>query len=378
MLDAEVLYEQAIRSAHENGFVHNEALDYELAARFYAARGFEDIAHLYLRNARYGYLRWGADGKVQQLDEMYPHLRTEEPAPGPTSTIGAPLQHLDLATVIKVSQAVSGEIVLEKLIETLLKTAVEHAGAERGLLILPQGEQYRIEAEITTSPDQVEVQLRQAPVTSSELPESLLRYVIRTQEKVILDDASVQNLFSEDEYLCQRRSRSILCLPLVKQARLMGVIYLENNLASRVFTPKRLAMLELLASQASISLDNARLYAGLAQENSDRRRAEEALRESEQRMALATHGANLGIWIRDFARNEIWASDKWRELFGFTPSQRLEFECILQRLHPDDRESIRQALAKALGGEGTYETEYRVVFARRPDALDRLAWRCRV
>ena len=369
VLDAEVLYEQAIRSAHENGFVHNEALDYELAARFYAARGFEDIAHLYLRNARYGYLRWGADGKVQQLDEMYPHLRTEEPAPGPTSTIGAPLQHLDLATVIKVSQAVSGEIVLEKLIETLLKTAVEHAGAERGLLILPQGEQYRIEAEITTSPDQVEVQLRQAPVTSSELPESLLRYVIRTQEKVILDDASVQNLFSEDEYLCQRRSRSILCLPLVKQARLMGVLYLENNLAPRVFTPKRLAMLELLASQASISLDNARLYAGLAQENSDRRRAEEALRESEQRMALATHGANLGIWIRDFARNEIWASDKWRELFGFSPSQRLEFECILQRLHPDDRESIRQALAKALGGEGTYETEYRVVL---PDG--RMRW----
>ena len=145
-LDAERLYEQAIRSAHANGFVHNEALANELAARFYAARGFEKIAHAYLRDARYCYLRWGADGKVRQLDQLYPHLREEEPVPGPTSTIGAPVEHLDLATVIKVSQAVSGEIVLEKLIDTLMRTAIEHAGAERGLLILPRGDEQRIAA----------------------------------------------------------------------------------------------------------------------------------------------------------------------------------------------------------------------------------------
>ena len=137
-LDAEHLYEQAIRLAQANGFVHNEALACELAARFYAARGFEDIANLYLRKARYGYLRWGADGKVRQLEEMYPHLRAEEPAPSPTSTIATPVEHLDLATVIKVSQTVSGEIVLEKLIHTLMRTAIEQAGAERGLLIVPR------------------------------------------------------------------------------------------------------------------------------------------------------------------------------------------------------------------------------------------------
>ena len=161
-LDAERLYEQAIRSAHANGFVHNEALANELAARFYAARGFEKIAHAYLRNARYCYLRWGADGKVRQLDELYPHLREEEPVPAPTSTIGAPVEHLDLATVIKVSQAVSGEIVLEKLIDTLMRTAIEHAGAERGLLILPRGAEQRIEAEATTSGDTVIVRLRES------------------------------------------------------------------------------------------------------------------------------------------------------------------------------------------------------------------------
>jgi hypothetical protein len=146
-LDAERLYEQAIGSARANGFIHNEALAYELAARFYAARGFWQIADLYLRNARYGYLRWGAVGKVRQLDETYPDLRQEQSLPGPTSTIGAPVEHLDLATVIKASQAVSGEIVLGDLIKTLLRIAVEHAGAERGLLILFKGDEPQIAAE---------------------------------------------------------------------------------------------------------------------------------------------------------------------------------------------------------------------------------------
>src|SRR6266700_1026486 len=139
-LDAERLYEEAIRSAREHGFVQNEGLAHEVAARFYAARGFDTFARAYLQEARRCYLRWGASGKVRQLDETYPDLRQEDSLPGPTSTIGTPVEHLDLATVIKVSQAVSGEIVLENLIDTLMRTAIEHAGAERGLLILPQGD----------------------------------------------------------------------------------------------------------------------------------------------------------------------------------------------------------------------------------------------
>src|SRR6202043_3666734 len=148
-----------IRSARANGFVQNEALANELASHFYAARGFEKIARVYLQDARYGYVRWGADGKVRQLDEMYPHRREEERPPGPTGKIGAPVEHLDLATVIKVSQAVSSEIVLEMLIDTLMRTAVEHAGAERGLLLLPQGVEQRIEAEATTSGETIIVRL---------------------------------------------------------------------------------------------------------------------------------------------------------------------------------------------------------------------------
>ena len=162
-LDAERLYEEAIRSAREHGFVQNEGLANELAARFYAARGFETIAEAYLRKARSCYLRWGADGKVRQLDQTYPHLRQEPASPRSDSTIGTPVEQLDLATVVKVSQAVSGEIDLRKLIDTLMVTALEHAGAERGLLILPRGDELRIEAEATTVRDTVEVRLRQAP-----------------------------------------------------------------------------------------------------------------------------------------------------------------------------------------------------------------------
>jgi PAS domain S-box-containing protein len=262
-LDAEHLYEQAIRSARANGFVHNEALANELAARFYSARGFEKIAHAYLQEARYCYRRWGADGKVRQLDQLYPHLSQEEPVPGPTVTIGAPVEQLDLATVIKVSQAVSGEIVLEKLIDMLMRAAIEHAGAERGVLILPQGDEQRVEAEATINGDTVSVRAREASVAAASLPESILHYVVRTQESVILDDASAQNPFSADTYIRQYQARSVLCLPLINQAKLLGVLYLENNLTTHVFTPSRIAVLKLLASQAAISLENSRLYRDL-------------------------------------------------------------------------------------------------------------------
>ena len=189
------LYEQAIRSARANGFIHNEALAYELAARFYAARGFETFARAYLQNARYGYLRWGAEGKVRQLDRALSAAQGGRTAPGPADTIGAPVEHLDLATVMKVSQAVSGEIVLEKLLDTLMRTAIEQAGAERGLLIMPHGEEQRIEAEATTSGDTVVVHLRDAAMTGAALPVSVLHYVLRTREGVILDDAAAENAF---------------------------------------------------------------------------------------------------------------------------------------------------------------------------------------
>ncbi|MBV8107829.1 MAG: AAA family ATPase [Hyphomicrobiales bacterium] len=279
-LDAERLYEQAIRSASSNSLIHDEALANEQAARFYEARGFATIARSYLLNARYCYARWGADGKVRQLDGMYPHLREEERIRSDTSTIGAAIEQLDLATVIKVLHAVSSEIVVEKLIDALMRTAIEQAGAERGLLILASGADLEIAAEATIDGEAVTVRFRGQTIDQDVLPEFVINYVQRTRESVILDDAAAQSQFGDDAYIRQRQARSILCLPLLNHAKLSGVLYLENNLARRVFAPARIAVLKLLASHAAIALENTR--------------AAEAFREMEAQLAHANRLETMG------------------------------------------------------------------------------------
>jgi PAS domain S-box-containing protein len=274
--DAMRLYEEAVQSAHDNGFVQYEGLAHEVAARFYATRGVESIAVNYLRNARHCYLLWGALGKVRDLDQRYPRLATGSAPSSIAATIGAPVDQLDISALVAASQAVSGEIVLDRLIETLMRLALEHAGAERGLLIMLRGGSLQIEAEAKTVLDKVAVVRQAEIVTPTQLPRTLLHTVIRTQESVILNDASVQNPFSADEYIRDMRPRSVLCLPLVKQTQLVGILYLENNLASSVFTPARISLLKLLSSQAAISLENAILYRELAERESRIRRLVDA------------------------------------------------------------------------------------------------------
>jgi PAS domain S-box-containing protein len=345
--DAMRLYEQAIQSARDHGFVQNEGLSQEVAARFYAARGFDTIAHAYLREARRCYLRWGAFGKVRQLEQLHPHLRDAPVPASPTTTIGAPLEQLDVGTVVKASQAVSGEIELGKLIETLLRIAVEHAGAGRGLLILFEGDEPRIAAEATTGRGQVEVTLRQAAVSPAELPESVLHTVVRTQESVILDDASVQNPFSADEYLRQKHTRSVLCLPLAKQAKLIGALYLENKLASHVFTPARISVLELLASQAAISLENARLYSDLA--------------EREARIRRLVDSNIIGIMIGDSRGRIIEANEAFLDLLGYGREDLVSGRIRWTKLTPAEWAAADQDAIAQLNATGTcrpYEKEY--------------------
>jgi PAS domain S-box-containing protein len=345
--DAMQLYEQAIQSAHENGFVQNEAVAHEVAARFYAMHGFETIAHTYLRNARNCYDRWGALDKVKQLDESYPHLMEERLAPSTTSTIGTPVRQLDVETAVKASQALSSEMVLSKLIERLMRIAVEHAGAERGLLVLSRGEDNQLEAEATTGHGTVEVTLRQAAITPAELPESLLHYVIRTRENVILDDASVTNLYSEDEYVRQRLPRSVLCLPIVKQAKLIGVLYLENNLTPRAFTAERVAVLELLASQAAISLENTRLYGDLQQREAKIRRLVDA--------------NIIGIFLWNLEGGIIEANEAFLQMVGYGRDDLVSGRMRWTDLTPPERrEPDARAVAelKATGTFQPYEKEY--------------------
>jgi PAS domain S-box-containing protein len=360
-LDAQRLYEQAIRMARQNGLTQNEGMANELAAQFYLARGYETSAHAYLRSARSCYLRWGALGKVRQLDQRNPHLHEEPTLASPMATIGTPVEQLDLGTVIKASHAVSGEIVLEKLIQTLLVIAVEHAGAERGLLILFRNDEPWIEAQAITGGVRVEVTMKQRAATPLELPESVLHYVIRTRESVVLDDALVRNLYSEDEYLRQKRLRSILCLPIVKQTRLAGALYLENNMTPGAFTSDRVAVLELLASQAAISLENARLYADLERENLERKRAEDELRRSEGLMAEGQRISRTGSWDWNIKTGKLVWSAEQRRIFGLrSDGAEVTFDDFAKMIYPGDRSSVLQTIDEAIRVRGSFDHKFRI------------------
>src|SRR5258705_65048 len=262
----------------------------------------------------------------------------------PTAMIGAPAEQLDVGTVVKASQAVSGEIELGKLIKSLLRIAVEHAGAERGLLILFPDDEPRIAAEALTGRGQVEVTLRQTAV-SAELPKTVLHYVIRTRQSVILDDALAQNPFSADEYISQKHARSVLCLPVVKQTKLIGVLYLENNLASHVFTPARISVLDLLASQAAISLENARLY--------------NDLQEREARIRRLVESDIIGIVIWDFQGRIIETNQAFLDIVGYAREDlaSLRWTELTPAESPDVDDQAFAAL-KAAGTVPPREKEY--------------------
>jgi PAS domain S-box-containing protein len=355
-LDAMHLYEQAIRLAGQHGFVQNEGLANELAANFYAARGFETISHAYLRNARSCYFRWGADGKVRQMDEANPHLRDKLAQSRPAAMIGTAVEQLDVGAVITAAQAVSGEIVLDRLIETLMTIALKNAGAQRGLLILLEGDTPRIEAESRADQKAVKVTVRREAVTHADIPESLLHYVVRTRQSVILDDALAQGPFSTDSYIRVKRARSVLCLPLLKQAKLIGVLYLENNLASHVFTPARISLLELLASQAAISLENARLYGELTM--------------SEERWRKLFESVPVGVVLVGSDGRYVAANPAFQKMTGFSEAELLRLSPA-DITHEHDRAET-EAIVAAYAAGLPYYREHIVKRYRRKDG--RVTW----
>jgi PAS domain S-box-containing protein len=348
VLDAEGLYEEAIRSASTAGFANIEALASEMAGHFYRNRGFERLARTYFANASSCYRRWGATAVARRLD-AYSGFAARPVAFRPTDTTTTSVEELDLAMVIKASQTISGEILIDKLVETLMVTAVEHAGAERGRLIIRRGEELLVAAEATTQLDAITVRLLRTAAERSDLPHTVLNYVLRTQEAIILDDAAVANQFSADSYLAEHRVRSLLFIPLVKQMTLVGVLFLENSVASHVFTPSRTALLKLLASQAAISLENARLF--------------EDLQESQQYLAEAQRLSQTGSWAWNPATGEIrYWSEECYHILGFGPSQPPPiYETFFHRIHIDDRAVSRERFEKAIHDKADFEFGYRIV-----------------
>ncbi|MBW4681389.1 MAG: AAA family ATPase [Microcoleus vaginatus WJT46-NPBG5] len=282
VLEAQDLYDQAIESARENKFLQNEALASELAAKFWLGKGKEKIAKVYMSEAHYGYQRWGAQRKVEDLEAKYPQLRLKSSATKSitsthttttNSTSGSQSgEVLDLATVMKASQAISGEIVLDKLLTSLMRIIIENAGAQCGYLILETEGELRIKASGSVSSDTITV-LQSTPIESvgaqdvTPLPLSIINYVARTGKNVVLNDATHEGNFTNEPYIKKHHPKSILCFSLQHQGKLAGIVYLENNLITEAFTSDRVELLNLLSSQAAISIENARLYNNLTELN---------------------------------------------------------------------------------------------------------------
>ena len=222
-----------------------------------------------------------------------------------TTKLYAGLARANLAaSIVGASQTLSSEIELPRLIERLMTIAIEKAGADGGILILPsENDEYRIRAEARATGDQIEVTMRQEAITEATCPESLVRHVIRTRENVILDDASKLNVFSADRYLRDRRSKSVLCLPLIKHRALSGILVLESRLTSHAFTASRIAVLELLAAQAAISLENTRLYGDL--------------KEREEKVRRLVDSNIIGICIYNLDRRILEANDAFLGMVGY-------------------------------------------------------------
>ena len=277
--EARAWYDKAIEGASKNEYIHEEALACELAGKFYIGKNSNNLAEYYLKAAYSSYREWGATAKLRHLSARYPNylsgMDREDSAitsgtnvDARTSMVQSSL--LDISTLVKASTTISGEVVLSKLLTVLMHIVIENAGAQRGLLCLEHNDELYIEGKIEEGASEAEVLNHVLAENSDQLPQSIVKFVKRTCNHVVIEDAVTDPRYKNDPYVIRRNIRSVLCLPVIKQGNLMGILYLENNLATGVFTQERVNLLSLLSGQIAVSIDNAILYNNLEQKVSER------------------------------------------------------------------------------------------------------------
>jgi predicted ATPase/serine phosphatase RsbU (regulator of sigma subunit) len=315
-------YDQAIAGAQEEGFVHIEAVANEVCGRFHLAGGRTTIARAYLKEALYAYQRWGATAKVKQLRGAYPRLLDVDGPARPIHRLGAASAtftttedesdavttrryggRLDVATAIRATEALATELVFDKVLERLMRTLLENAGAERGSLVLDRKGSLRVEATITIDPDAVSLGLSEDVETSEALSRAIVHYVARTAQPLVLGDASRDPRFASDPYVARAEPKSVLAVPMLHRAKLTGVLYLENNTTTDAFGPARAELLLFLAVQAAAAFENARLYGELNAASEALRRANETLEAQVAQRTEELRRAWADLWSEmDLAR----------------------------------------------------------------------------
>ena len=310
-------YDLAIKGAREHRFCNDEALANELAGRFYLHADKDMIARMHMEEAHAKYVEWGAFGKARQLEELYPLLLSRIAGglrEGIAPVIGAGGQRLDMDTIIKASQTLSGEIQLDKLLEKLMRLLIANAGAQKGMLLLQNDGVLTIQAQARADAQGDTIEVRQALSfeESGDLSLAIVNFVRRTGEKVVLGDAGNDSQFSGDPYIERVHPKSVLCIPLQKQSELVGILYLENNLAADAFTPEHTELLEILSTQIAISLENAGLYTkleqkieartqALRQKNGELNDTLDSLRQAQKQLVESEKLASLGQLVAGVA-----------------------------------------------------------------------------
>lgn len=374
-LEAMSLYDQAIQSAGEQNFINHQAIAYECAANFYLSRNKQYIAKYYMNESYLSYLTWGATAKAEYLNGKYLELLTEIYKITPvdythaTSSLPETMEEWDMISVLKISQNISGEIDRQELIKKLIKIVIENAGAQKVFLMLDRSGDLMIEA-FGNMDKGIRILKSISALSSRKLPQAIINYVKRTGDHVVIDDAIKEKRFQTDLYIKNFKPKSILCMPIIRQTQLIGILYLENNLATNAFTPKRVNILKVLSTQAAISLENAVYFNELKKVNKDltleiseRRKAEEALRRSEERYALAVRGANDGLWDWDLTTGEIYFSPRWKLMVGFKDNEiKNSSDEWFNRVHPDDIDNLDKEISSHLEGAlPHFEKEYRML-----------------
>lgn len=303
--DATLLYDRAIDAAEEHRLRHIEALANEFAARFYLQRGRKRIAQMYLSDAYNRYLQWGALAKLQQLDRDYAEVLEHQSGSRGTSSLlrqsssqattsRARGELLDMASVIKAGQILASEMVLDELLAKLMQIMLEGAGAQKGALLLVKGAEVTLDAEMSLDPDQLVLHLGDLNLQYQRLPISIIRFAQHQSRNLVIHNATKDGRFAHDPYIIEHEAKSIACLQLVSQGRQLGLIYLENKFVTHVFSNERLEILNLLASQAAIALENAQFFEQAKQTAEELRLSYERLQqEMEERQIVEQQRASL-------------------------------------------------------------------------------------
>ncbi|MCX6350907.1 MAG: AAA family ATPase [Bacteroidetes bacterium] len=320
------LYTQAISFANDNEFVLDSALINEKFGEYHLSLGDEETAKGFIRDAHYFYKQWGAKTKTTDLETKYPNLivrrredknRTHDTtASYTTTTTGESSSLLDLASVMKSAQALSSEVDIAALLKKVTTIMIENVGAENGVLILEQNGKWVIQSEAKAGEDATNV-MGAVPVTdSNSVCNAIINYVARTKKYLVIEDAIKEGNYMLDEYVVKNKIRSVLCAPIFHHSKMTGILYFENNLTADAFTQDRIDVLNLLSSQAAISIENAKLYSDLKGEIDERKRAQDALQENEQKLAQYLEAVPVGIFVLNKDGHPHYANENAKKLLG--------------------------------------------------------------